>query len=226
MSDPIIHDPSQLIAIAVATLVLVVIPGPNMMYITTRSLAQGVRAGVVSALGVETGTTVYVAATAVGLSALIAGAPAVLDILRYAGMAYLLFLAVKEVRGFRSAGAPAAAIAVRQTRLPRVFLDGLLMNLLNPKSLLFFLAFLPPFLTSNGAAAPVEVLALGTVTILVAMTVDLAYALGAGAVSRALRARSDRKERTGRPARSGRLQHVAVAGTYVAIAVFAGVSGL
>ncbi|WGX94252.1 LysE family translocator [Nocardioides sp. L-11A] len=208
-------EPAQLAAFAAASVVLVGMPGPNTIYITTRSLAHGTRAGVVSVLGVETGTAVYAAATALGLSALIAASPAAFTAIRYLGAAYLVLLAVRELRRRHRAEGPTAAVPAR---LGRVYCDGLLMNLLNPKVALFFLAFLPQFLTrgTTGAAARAEVLALGLVTVLVALVVDLAYAVVAGALGRRLRA-----ARASHPGRRPARGALPVAGVYLAIAAAA-----
>lgn len=216
-------EPAQLLAFAAASVVLVGMPGPNIVYITTRSLAHGTRAGVVSVLGVETGTAVYAVSTAVGLSALIAASPATFTVIRYLGATYLAYLAVRELtRRHGAEGAPAAA----PPRLARVYVDGLLMNLLNPKVALFFLAFLPQFLTrgASGTAAQAELLALGLVTVLVALAVDLAYAVAAGLLGRRLRDRTDRRPE-GRPARHPRLRRLPVAGVYLAIAAAALTTG-
>ncbi|MBM7520452.1 LysE family translocator [Nocardioides nitrophenolicus] len=210
-------EPGQLLAFAAASVVLVGMPGPNTIYITTRALAHGTRAGVVSVLGVESGTAVYAAATALGLSALIATSPTGFAAIRYLGAAYLVLLAVRELRRRRRPGDPAET---GPAALGRVYRDGLLMNLLNPKVALFFLAFLPQFLTpgATGAAAQAEVLALGLVTVLVALAVDLTYAVVAGGLGRRLRAaRGPRRDAGSR----SRLAGLPVAGVYLAIAAAA-----
>ncbi|WP_408899480.1 LysE family translocator [Nocardioides sp. R1-1] len=216
----LVLEPTQLLAFAAASVVLVGMPGPNIVYITTRSLAHGLRAGVVSVLGVETGTAVYAAATALGLSALIATSPTAFDALRYLGAAYLVYLAGRELA--RRGHDPGDGTETSRTPLRRVYLDGLLMNLLNPKVALFFLAFLPQFLSpdASGATAQVEVLALGIVTVLVALAVDLAYAVAAGLVGRRLR----RRRRAGAP-RHPVLRRLPVAGVYLAIAAAAVTTG-
>ncbi|WP_307833274.1 LysE family translocator [Pimelobacter simplex] len=206
-------EPAQLVAFAAASVVLVGMPGPNTIYITTRSLAHGTRAGVVSVLGVETGTAVYAAATALGLSALIAASPTAFTLIRYLGAAYLVHLAVRELSRRRTAGdGPGRA---GPADLGRVYRDGLLMNLLNPKVALFFLAFLPQFLSrgATGAGARAEVLVLGLVTVLVALAVDLTYAVAAGALGRRFRQRCTQRHPV--------LRRLPVAGVYLAIAAAA-----
>ncbi|MDQ6525947.1 LysE family translocator [Nocardioides sp. LHD-245] len=215
-------EPAQLVAFAAASVVLVGMPGPNVLYITTRGMAHGVRAGVVSALGVETGTAGYAVATALGLSALIAASPTAFAVIRYLGAAYLVHLAVRELAR-RRAGAGDPSVG-SPPALGRVYADGLLMNLLNPKVALFFLAFLPQFLTpgATGVAAQAEVLALGIVTVLVALLVDLTYAVSAGLLGRRVRRRARERNRT---VRHPRLRRLPVAGVYVAIAAAAVTTG-
>lgn len=212
-------EPGQLAAFAAASLVLVAVPGPNTVYISTRSMAQGIRAGVVSVLGVETGTAVYVSATALGLSALIVASPVAFNIIRYLGVGYLVYLAIRELTA-RSHDNGGVAGDGAQRRLARVYLDGVLVNLLNPKVALFFVAFLPQFLTedADSADAQVEILALGLVMILIALAIDLLYAAAAGRIAGALRERPSR--------RNGRWRRIAVASVYLAIALGAALGAL
>ncbi|MFF5258498.1 LysE family translocator [Actinomadura viridis] len=172
-----------LFLLAVTT--LVAIPGPNHLYITARAVADGRRAGIASALGVETGTLVHVAAAAAGLSALIAASATAFDVLRYAGAAYLVYLAVRTLRGGDGEDGPAPAAK----SLRRVYLDGFLINLFNPKVVLFFLAFLPQFVDRDAGAVPAQIAVLGVVTALIGLLSDLVYAIGAGSIGARLRAR-------------------------------------
>ena len=132
-------------------------PGPNLIYIVTRSVDQGRGAGVASALGVETATLVHIAAAAAGLSAALASSAAAFTVVKYAGAAYLVFLALRAFRARgdeRQAGrAPAAG--------RRVFAQGVITNILNPKVALFFLAFLPQFVDPSAGAAWTQVIVLG-----------------------------------------------------------------
>ena len=132
------HD---LCALAVASLAFLAIPGPSVFYIVTRSLTQGRRAGVTSMLGVQAGGLVHVIAAAIGVSALIASSATAFTIVKYAGAAYLVYLGVKRLL---SAGArePAPEMDERRT-MTRLFLQGVIVNVLNPKTALFFL--LPQF---------------------------------------------------------------------------------
>jgi threonine/homoserine/homoserine lactone efflux protein len=175
-----------LFLLAAAT--LVAIPGPNHLFIITRSIAEGRRAGIASALGVETGTLVHVAFAAAGLSALIAASATAFSVVRYAGAAYLVYMAI---RAFRSRGGEAADETIEVTPLPlrRVYLDGVLVNVLNPKVILFFLAFLPQFVDRDAGAVPAQIVVMGLVTGLIGVVSDIAYALTADRVAGWLRAR-------------------------------------
>ncbi|MEV5750657.1 LysE family translocator [Actinoallomurus sp. NPDC052308] len=165
-----------------ASLTLVAIPGPNHLYITTRSVGEGRRAGIASAFGVETGTLVHVAAAAAGLSALVAASATAFGALRYAGAAYLVYLAV---RALRSGDHDGPVLEPRPLR--RVYLDGVLVNLLNPKVILFFLAFLPQFVDERIGAVPAQIVVMGCTTALIGLVSDIAYAVVAGSVGHRLR---------------------------------------
>jgi threonine/homoserine/homoserine lactone efflux protein len=201
----------QALGFAGATVVLVGMPGPNNLYISLRSLAQGRRAGVVSAVAVETGTIVYVIVAALGLVAVVQASPVVFTVISLAGAVYLAWLGVKTLRSKSSYGLGSA----RVEPLGRVFREGVLVNLLNPKTALFFLAFLPQFTTRGGGPEQVrtEMLLLGLAVVVIALALDLSYALGADAIGR--RYRSARGRRT-----SG-WQRYLVGGIYLCIAAFA-----
>jgi threonine/homoserine/homoserine lactone efflux protein len=175
----------QVAGFAGATMVLVGMPGPNNMYISLRSLTQGRRAGVVSALAIETGTIVYIVVTALGLATLVQASPALFKAITIAGALYLAYLGVKLLK------APAAeqSSGIQAAPLGRVFRDGVVVNLLNPKAALFFLAFLPQFTTHGAGPAQLrtEMLLLGAGTLLIGITFDLCYALAADALGRRFR---------------------------------------
>jgi threonine/homoserine/homoserine lactone efflux protein len=176
-------EPSTLALFAVSAVALVVVPGPNLIYIVTRSIDQGRAAGVASALGVETATLVHIAAAAAGLSAALASSATAFTVVKYAGAAYLLFLAL---RAFRERGEQIGA-----ERAPaaghRVYAEGFVVNLLNPKVALFFLAFLPQFIDQDAGAAWSQVLVLGALLATIGLTIDLLYALAAGSLGALVR---------------------------------------
>jgi threonine/homoserine/homoserine lactone efflux protein len=143
--------PATLLVFALAAGVLVAIPGPNHIYIVTRSIAQGRTVGLASALGVETGTLVHISAATVGLSALIASSAMAFDTLRYAGAVYLGYLGIRAL--LRDERLDVEGPAAERPSLRRAYLDGILVNVLNPKVALFFLAFLPQFVDQSRPAS-------------------------------------------------------------------------
>lgn len=203
--------PHTLALFALAALALVVIPGPNVLYITTRSVAEGRRSGVVSALGVEAGTLVHVAVAAVGLSYLIAASAVAFAVVKYAGAAYLIYLGVRTLLA-RGDGEPEIT-APRGLR--RVFMEGLVVNVFNPKVILFFLALLPQFVDRAAGAVPGQIVLLGLVLFSLGVLTDMTYALGAGSLGAWLR---------GRPSFARRQRYV-VGVVYLALGVTAALAG-
>ncbi len=178
--------PATLLVFALAAGVLVAIPGPNHIYIVTRSIAQGRTVGLASAFGVETGTLVHISAATIGLSALIASSAMAFDTLRYAGAAYLAYLGIRAL--LRDERLDVEGPAAERPSLRRAYLDGILVNVLNPKVALFFLAFLPQFVDQSRPAST-QILVLGLVVFVIATTSDVVYALAAGALGGWLRSR-------------------------------------
>jgi threonine/homoserine/homoserine lactone efflux protein len=177
-------DGSTLLVFAGASLALLAVPGPAVVYVVTRSLDQGRAAGLASVLGIETGTFAYALAAAFGLTGLIATSETGFTIVRYAGAAYLVWLGVRKLRE-RDAPGPAPASA-----RSRLYLRGVLVQLLNPKIAIFFLAFLPQFVDPAGGPVAVQTLVLGTAFTLLAVLSDSAYVLLAGAIGGWLRGRT------------------------------------
>jgi threonine/homoserine/homoserine lactone efflux protein len=172
--------PSTLLLFAASAAVLVLVPGPNLVYIVTRSIEAGRRAGLASMLGVEAATLVHVTAAALGLSALLASSAVAFEAVRWAGVAYLVYLGVRALRA-RDGLASAAPAGMR-----RSFLEGLLVNLLNPKVSVFFLALLPQFVDPLQGSPRAQVLVLGVVFLAIASLLDLLYVLGAALIGRRL----------------------------------------
>jgi threonine/homoserine/homoserine lactone efflux protein len=168
-------DLATLLLFAGSAATLVLIPGPNLIFIVTRSVEAGRRAGLASVLGVEAGTMIHVAAAAFGLTALLASSAVAFEVVKYAGVAYLVYLGVRSLRAGGTPGdEPAAPAGMRRT-----VAEGMLVNVLNPKVSLFFLAFLPQFVDPERGAAATQVLVLGAVFIVVASVLDLMFVLGA-----------------------------------------------
>jgi len=202
-------DGSTLLLFAGASLALLAIPGPAVIYVVTRSIEHGRTAGMVSMLGVETGTFAYALAAAAGLSGLIAASVTAFTVVKYAGAAYLLYLGVRKLR---ERDQPQDALPSGRSQL---FLKGALVQVLNPKIAIFFVAFLPQFVHSSRGPVAVQILVLGTIFTLLAVLSDGAYVLLGGAVSGWLR--------TGRSARS-RLAKLS-GGVYMGLGLTAALSG-
>jgi threonine/homoserine/homoserine lactone efflux protein len=180
-----VPDATTLGLFVAAAGILLITPGPAVLYIVARSVEQGRLAGLVSALGIQVGTLVHVAAAAFGVSALLVSSALAFSLLKYAGAAYLVFLGVRTL--LRKDADEAPATLPRERSLSRLFLQGIVVNVLNPKTALFFLAFLPQFVNPARGAVAGQVLVLGTVFVLLGACTDGTWALLAGSASRFLR---------------------------------------
>jgi threonine/homoserine/homoserine lactone efflux protein len=177
-------DGANLGIFVAAALLLLLTPGPAVLYIVARSVDQGRRAGLVSMLGVHAGTLVHVAAAAAGLSALLAASATAFSVVKYLGAAYLVYLGARRLLD-RSAPPEGASRPAR--RLRRDFVDGIVVNVLNPKTALFFLAFLPQFADMSRPHVGAQILALGLLFVLLGLCTDGLYALAAGTAAQWLR---------------------------------------
>lgn len=195
------------IAVAIVALGLVVTPGPNMMYLVSRSLVQGRAAGLISLAGVVTGFVVYLAATAAGLSLLFAAVPALFTTVKVLGACYLLWLAWSVLRGGKDAFAPDADLPRHHTR--RLYLMGLATCLLNPKIALMYGALLPQFVRPEAGSPGLQLFELGLVQIAVATVVNAIWVLVAGRLAGWIRS-NDRAERAVRWTTGGLLSYFAV----------------
>jgi threonine/homoserine/homoserine lactone efflux protein len=166
---------------AVASLLLALTPGPNLLYLVSRTLCQGRRAGVVSLAGTSLGFFFHLLAAALGLSAVFIAVPLAYDLLRYAGAAYLIWLAWSAVR---KRGADMFATRSMPEESPaRLFRIGLLTSILNPKLALFYLALLPQFVDAARGNVFGQSLTLGSVQIAIGIVSDLAFVLAAAHVA-------------------------------------------
>jgi threonine/homoserine/homoserine lactone efflux protein len=205
-------SPTALLVFVLAGSVLVAIPGPNHLYIVTRGLSQGRAAGLASAAGVETGTLVYSAAAAAGLAALIASSALAFDAVRYLGAAYLVFLGVRALRRYQP---PRLNGSARPIPLRRVYAEGVLVNVLNPKVALFFVAFLPQFVDPGRGSVAIQIGLLGLIMALIGLVSDVSYALAAGSLGDWLNRRPS----------FFRQQRYLAGGVYLALGVAAAVTG-
>ncbi len=160
-----------------AALILLLTPGPAVLYIVARSLDQGRRAGLVSVLSIEVGNSVHVLAAALGLSALILSSALAFSIVKYLGAAYLIYLGLRRLFARDPIQQPAG---FQRQSLRRIFRQGVIVAILNPKTALFFLAFLPQFVDPSQGSVTAQLLTLGCLFVLMAVITDSLYALLAG----------------------------------------------
>jgi threonine/homoserine/homoserine lactone efflux protein len=168
-----------------AAVALLLVPGPAVLFIIAQSVAQGRMAGFVSDLGIHAATLVHVAAATLGLSAILASSALAFSVVKYAGAAYLIWLGLRKLFG---RVAPAGADGtVRRLSYRRLFRDGFVVNLLNPKTALFFLAFLPQFVEPARGQVATQIAVLGLLFVVIGLVTDGCYALVAGSAGNFLR---------------------------------------
>ena len=177
-----------LLIFTAASLLMNISPGPSNFYVMSRSIAQGWRGGAVAASGLATGSLVHVAAAAFGLSAVFHNFPLAYGVLKLLGAVYLVYLGIQHLRGAGRTHQPRSSssgeVQVRSRR--RIFTESIMVEVLNPKTALFFLAFLPQFVdVSRGAPAP-QIMVLGCIVCLSAIPCDLFVAVVSGRAARAL----------------------------------------
>jgi threonine/homoserine/homoserine lactone efflux protein len=177
---------SQLLFFVTTAAILLAIPGPAVLYIVGRSIGQGRNAGLVSALGIGVGTLIHTAAAAVGLSALLVSSATAFSVVKYLGAAYLVYLGVQRLRSKESLAAASDTSAPRVT-LARVFSQGIVVNVLNPKTALFLFAFLPQFIEPARGHVATQILSLGILFAAMGTTSDSLWALSSGSVAGWLR---------------------------------------
>jgi threonine/homoserine/homoserine lactone efflux protein len=177
-------DPSTLLLFAAAALALIVVPGPAVLYIVAQSIDRGRLAGFVSALGIAVGGLVHVTAAAIGLSSLLVSSATAFAVVKFAGAAYLIGLGLYTL--FVRKEEPAATVP-RERRLRRRFGQGVVVNVLNPKTALFFFAFLPQFVDPDKGSAALQIGILGLLFVALAVMSDSVWALVAGSASKRLR---------------------------------------
>jgi threonine/homoserine/homoserine lactone efflux protein len=171
-------DLSTLAVFCAAALALLVVPGPAVTYIVAQSIHHGRAAGLASVAGVHAGTLVHIAAAAAGLSALLAGSAVAFDAVRYAGAAYLILVGIRALMGAEVPLETAAGTGADLWQLAR---QGAVVNILNPKTALFFLAFLPQFVDTSSGSATLQIVTLGLLFALLGALSDSVYAIAASA---------------------------------------------
>jgi threonine/homoserine/homoserine lactone efflux protein len=208
-----VPDASTFLLFAAAALAFLAIPGPSVFYIVTRSLVQGRRAGVTSMLGVQAGGLVHVVAAAFGVSALIASSAEAFTVVKYAGAAYLVVLGVRKLL---AGDAEDSDLEPAGPSSPKhLFWHGVVVNVLNPKTALFFLAFLPQFVDPSAGPVAPQMLVLGTLLVGLGVLSDGTYALLAAGAGRRLRS----------AAATRRMLERVSGGVFVGLGVVAAVAG-
>jgi threonine/homoserine/homoserine lactone efflux protein len=182
---------SHLLAFGLVSFVLIVVPGPNVLFVISRSLMLGRAAGVGTAFGGQLGVYAQVAAVAFGIGALVERSVALFSVIKLAGAVYLGYLGVQAIRHRRVLSAALQAPAERKS-IARIIGDGIAVGVTNPKSIVFFAAVLPQFAQPSAGHVPAQMLLLGAVFMAIAVLCDSSYALAAG-TARAWLARSPRR---------------------------------
>jgi threonine/homoserine/homoserine lactone efflux protein len=208
-------DASTFALFVAAALVMLIVPGPSVLYIVARSVEGGRTAGLVSVLGVQTGALVHIAFATLGLSAILASSAVAFSVVKWLGAAYLVWLGLRRIFGRDE---EEDGVAVEPERLSRVFSQGVIVNTLNPKTALFFLAFLPQFVDPARGAAWAQILLLGATFVILALCSDGLYALISGTAGGWLRRRME-----GADFRRG--QRYVSGGVLVALGAVAAASG-
>jgi threonine/homoserine/homoserine lactone efflux protein len=175
---------SQLYLFMAATLALLLVPGPAVLYITARSANQGRLAGLVSVLAIETANFLQAVAATLGLSAILLSSALAFDVVKYLGAAYLMYLGLRKLLVAEEAAGNAQ---IRPESLARIYWQGFVINLLNPKTALFFFAFLPQFVNPEKGNGTAQTLVLGVLFVGMAIVTDSLYALVASSLANKLR---------------------------------------
>ena len=170
---------SHLLTFALLSFALILVPGPNVLFVISRSLMLGRAAGVATAAGGQVGIYVQVAAVAFGVGALVERSVAVFTVIKLAGAGYLVYLGVQALRNRRTLSAALESEAQRKT-LRRILRDGFVVGVSNPKAIIFFLAVLPQFVDRPAGHVPEQMLLLGGIFLAIAVLCDSSWALAAG----------------------------------------------
>jgi threonine/homoserine/homoserine lactone efflux protein len=169
---------SNVLAFALASAVLIAVPGPSVLFVVGRSLALGRRGGLLSVLGNALGELLQVAAVALGLGVVLAQSTVLFTVVKFAGAAYLVYLGVHTIRHRGGRAAPSGP--ARSSSVRRVLQEAFIVGATNPKSVVFFVAVLPQFVDYPAGAIPLQLATLGAVFLLIALVSDSAWALAAG----------------------------------------------
>ena len=178
-------ESSQLYLFLLASLALLLTPGPAVLYIVARSINQGRMAGIVSVLGVETANFFHASAAALGLSAILLSSALAFDIVKYLGAAYLIYLGFRKIVAWEDHTKTEVG---EQESLSRIYSQGFVVNLFNPKTALFFFAFLPQFVNTSNGNITLQIFLLGIIFVIMAIITDSAFAIISSLIANQLNA--------------------------------------
>lgn len=170
-------EPTQLLYFIAASVALTLLPGPDILFVLSISISQGKKAGIATASGLCTGLLFHTTAAALGISALVYSSAIAFTIVKYAGALYLIYLAFKALK---ESGTSFSSFEVKETDVPLLYKRGIVMNLLNPKVSLFFLAFLPQFVSAGSGSIPLQMIFLGIVFLFQALFIFFLVSIFAG----------------------------------------------
>ncbi len=176
-------ESTQLSFFILAAVALLLVPGPAVLYITARSASQGRTAGLVSVLAIETANLIQAVAAGLGLSAILLSSALAFDVVKYLGAAYLIYLGVRKLLSSENG----TGDEIRLESLSQIYWQGLAVNILNPKTALFFLAFLPQFVNPARGNVIAQNLLLGAIFVGLAIITDSLYALAASSLAEKLK---------------------------------------
>ena len=188
-------EPSALAAFVLASFILVVVPGPSVLFVISRGVALGRKAAVLTVLGNEIGLFLQVLLVAAGVGALVEQSVLAYEVLRIAGAAYIVYLGVQAIRHRRSLSTVLDVTATRSSR--HIVREGFIVGITNPKAIVFFTAVLPQFVDPHGAAVPLQMVLLGIISVTVAFFSDSAWGVLAGTARAWLSGAPHRLERLG-----------------------------
>jgi len=188
-------DPRSLAAFAVTAFLLIVVPGPSVLFVISRGVALGRKAALLTVVGNAAGVMVMVVVVAAGLGAVLERSAVLFDAIRFAGAAYLVYLGVQAIRHRRELSTVLDVTATRPSR--HILREGFVVGVTNPKLIVFFTAVLPQFVDPDAGPVPVQLLLFGTVFVAIALVMDSCWGLAAGTARAWLAGRPHRLERLG-----------------------------
>jgi threonine/homoserine/homoserine lactone efflux protein len=177
LRDGVLIEPTQLLYFIAASVALTLLPGPDILFVLSISISQGKKAGIATASGLCTGLLFHTTAAASGISAIVYNSALAFTIVKYAGALYLLYLAFRALKESRTLF---SSVDVKETDVSLLYKRGIVMNILNPKVSLFFLAFLPQFVSTGAGNVPLQMVILGVIFLIQALVVFFLVSIFAG----------------------------------------------